>query len=117
MQSSTEKEQPKTGSRRNPVVTTTLTALTSVLVLIITYFASVTLTPQGQVFDAGDIMIFISALTFGPIVGGFAGGVGSGLSDAFHGYTAFAPFTLVIKGSEGFVAGYLAHRNLHGKEF
>ena len=94
----------------------TLTAVTTALVLIITYFASVQLTVQGQVFDGGDIMIFITALTFGPIVGGFAGGVGSGLSDALHGYTVFAPFTLVIKGSEGVVAGYLAYKSLHGKE-
>ncbi len=114
MKSSTE--QPKTGSRRNPVVTTTLTALTSALVLIITYFASVTLTPQGQVFDAGDIMIFITAFTFGPVVGGLAGGFGSGLSDFFHGYVYFAPFTAIIKGAEGFIAGYIAQKSLRGRE-
>ncbi len=105
------------GSGRNPVVTMTLTAVTAALVLIVTYFASVPLpAAQGQVFDAGDIMIFITSMTFGPIIGGFAGGVGSGLSDALHGYSFFAPFTLVIKGSEGLVAGYLSHRNLQGKE-
>ena len=118
MQSSTAEKHPKTSNRRNPVVTTTLTALTSALVLIITYFASVTLTPQGQVFDAGDIMIFITAFTFGPVVGGLAGGVGSGLSDFFHGGGGlyFAPFTAIIKGAEGFIAGYIAQKSLRGQE-
>ncbi len=102
---------------RTPVVTMTLTAVTTALVLIVTYFASVPLpATQGQVFDGGDIMIFITSMTFGPIIGGFAGGVGSGLSDALHGYSYFAPFTLVIKGSEGLVAGYLAQRSLRGKQ-
>ncbi len=102
---------------RNLVVTMTLTAATTALVLIVTYFASVPLpAAQGQVFDAGDIMIFVTSMTFGPIIGGFAGGVGSGLSDALHGSSVFAPFTLVIKGSEGLVAGYLAQRSLQGKE-
>ncbi len=59
----------------------------------------------------GDIMIFVSALTFGPTSGGFAGGVGSALSDALSGYGYFAPFTLVIKGLEGVTAGLISNRN------
>ncbi len=39
-------------------------AMTSALVLVVTYFASVLLpAAHGQVFDAGDIMIFIVAFT------------------------------------------------------
>ena len=64
---------------------------------------------NGQEFDLGDVMIFIFAWTFGPTIGAFAGGVGSGLSDASI-PSPFAPFTLVIKGCEGFLAGYLAQR-------
>jgi uncharacterized membrane protein len=56
-------------------------------------------------------MIFISALTFGPTVGGFAGGIGSFLSDAFAGFGTFAPFTLIIKGLEGYVAGLISRRS------
>jgi uncharacterized membrane protein len=59
----------------------------------------------------GDIMIFVSALTFGPVVGGVAGGVGSALSDVLSGYGYFAPFTLVIKGFEGSIAGLISNRN------
>jgi uncharacterized membrane protein len=55
-------------------------------------------------------MIFVSALTFGPIVGGFAGGVGSAISDIVSGYAYFSPFTLVIKGVEGIIAGLISNR-------
>lgn len=55
-------------------------------------------------------MIFISGLTFGPIVGGVSGGIGSALSDGLGGFGIFAPFTLVIKGLEGFVAGLISRR-------
>jgi len=58
----------------------------------------------------GDAMIFVSALTFGPLIGGFAGGVGSALADMFLGYAYFAPFTLVVKGLEGAIAGVLSRR-------
>ena len=45
-----------------------------------------------------------------PIVGGFAGGVGSAISDIVSGYAYFSPFTLVIKGVEGLIAGLIANR-------
>src|SRR3989442_4275305 len=56
-------------------------------------------------------MIFTFAWTFGPRIGAFAGGVGSAISDASI-PSPFAPFTLVIKGTEGFLAGYLAKKSL-----
>ena len=55
-------------------------------------------------------MIFVSAFTFGPIVGGFAGGVGSAISDVATGYAYFSPFTLIIKGAEGLIAGLISNR-------
>lgn len=57
----------------------------------------------------GDVMIFVSALAFGPFVGGIAGGVGSALAD-FFGFPQFVFFTLVIKGVEGLLAGLIADR-------
>jgi len=52
----------------------------------------------------GDIMVFTAALLFGRLVGGLAGGIGSAIADII-GYPLFAPYTLIIKGLEGFVAG------------
>jgi uncharacterized membrane protein len=61
-------------------------------------------------FNVGEIMVYTSALLMGPYVGAFAGGVGSMISDISLGYPYFAPGTLVIKGIEGFVVGYLGTR-------
>jgi uncharacterized membrane protein len=95
----------------DPVIVTTITALMAGLVLAVTFVFSIPISAVGQVFDGGDVIIFIAAWTFGPIVGGFAGGIGSAISDALMPTSAgYAPFTLVIKGLEGFAAGYLAKR-------
>ena len=48
----------------------------------------------------------------GPVVGAFAGGVGSMIADIALGYTHYAPATLVIKGVEGFIVGYLSRKIL-----
>ncbi|HVH16642.1 MAG TPA: ECF transporter S component [Candidatus Angelobacter sp.] len=97
---------------RTPVVTITVTAVFTALVFLSTYLFQVPIPATQGYFNLGDIMIFISALTFGPIVGGFAGGVGSFLSDALGGFGTFAPFTLIIKGLEGLVAGLISRRSV-----
>ncbi|HLQ07359.1 MAG TPA: ECF transporter S component [Nitrososphaerales archaeon] len=69
-------------------------------------------------FNVGEIMVYTTALLMGPYVGAVAGGVGSMLSDIFLGFPLFAPGTLVIKATEGFIVGYLGNRalrNISGK--
>ena len=56
-------------------------------------------------------MVMFAAMVFGPVVGFFAGGVGSALGDIIGGYPGWAPITLVVKGLEGLVVGYLARRS------
>jgi len=63
-------------------------------------------------FNVGEIMVYTTALLMGPYVGAFAGGVGSMLSDIFLGFPIFAPGTLAIKATEGFIVGYLGNRAL-----
>ncbi|MGE5575525.1 MAG: ECF transporter S component, partial [Ignavibacteria bacterium] len=58
-------------------------------------------------FNIGETTIYIAALIFGPVVGAFAGGIGSALSDAFLGFGLFAPGTFFIKGGEGLIVGLL----------
>jgi uncharacterized membrane protein len=52
-----------------------------------------------------------SSLTFGAKAGGIAGGVGAALMDLILGYSIWAPFTFLIKGLEGFIAGKIASQN------
>jgi uncharacterized membrane protein len=65
--------------------------------------------PMGGYFNFGDVMIFVSALTFSPLVGGVAGGLGSAIADII-GFPVFAIPTLVIKGLEGLIASLVANK-------
>ncbi|MGA3059048.1 MAG: ECF transporter S component [Candidatus Bathyarchaeia archaeon] len=80
------------------------------LVEVATFLVQIPIPATKGYLNFGDIMIFVTAFTFGPIVGGFAGGVGSAISDVSSGYGYFAPFTLIIKGAEGIIAGLISNR-------
>ena len=80
------------------------------LVAVATFLVQIPIPATKGYLNFGDIMIFATALTFGPIVGGFAGGVGSAISDVASGYAVYAPFTLIIKGAEGLIAGLISNR-------
>jgi uncharacterized membrane protein len=62
-------------------------------------------------FNIGEVMVYIAAMLMGPYVGAFAGGVGSAISDAILA-AQYAPGTLVIKGMEGLIVGYLTNTPL-----
>lgn len=83
---------------------TVMTALVSMGTLIIRIP-----NPMGGYFNVGDVMIFVGALTFNPIVGGFAGGVGSAIADMI-GFPVFVLPTLIVKGLEGFLAALVTNR-------
>jgi Predicted membrane protein len=61
-------------------------------------------------FNIGEAMIYTAAILFGPLIGAFAGGVGSMLADILLGYYYYAPATLVVKAIEGFVVGFLSRK-------
>jgi len=86
------------------------TAVFTAFVAAATSVFSVYIPATTGYFNVGEIMVYTSALLMGPYVGAFAGGVGSMLSDLSLGYPYYAPGTLVIKGIEGFVVGYIASR-------
>jgi uncharacterized membrane protein len=65
--------------------------------------------PMGGYFNVGDVMIFVTALTFNPLIGGVAGGLGSAIADII-GFPIFAIPTLVIKGLEGLLASLITDK-------
>lgn len=84
------------------------TAVFAALVAVATAVLPIPL-PRTQGFlNFGDAIIFITGIFFGPFAGLIAGGIGSALADIILGYAIWSPFTLVIKGAEGFVVGFLA---------
>ena len=62
------------------------------------------------VLHLGDSMIFLSAILFGRKKSAIASAVGMCLFDLMTGYTMWAPFTFVIKGLMGYIAGTIAFR-------
>jgi uncharacterized membrane protein len=58
-------------------------------------------------FNVGDGMIMVAALTFGPVVGAIAGGLGSALADFAGGWFVWILPTFIIKGLEGLIAGWI----------
>lgn len=68
----------------------TITALMAALVTIVTMTISIPIGMQGYL-NFGDILIFASALLFGPQVALIAGGLGSALADLLSGYAVWIP--------------------------
>ncbi|MBZ9609166.1 ECF transporter S component [Clostridium estertheticum] len=70
------------------------------------------------VLHLGDSMIFLSAILFGRKKAAISSAVGMCLFDLLNGYTMWAPFTLIIKGAMGYIAGTIAYRkNYNGNKF
>jgi uncharacterized membrane protein len=84
-------------------------ALMTAIVTIVTMAIPLP-SPAGGVYNIGDSMVMMSALLLGPVGGAIAGGVGSFIADILLAYTQWAPWTLVIKGLEGLVIGFIVHK-------
>ncbi|WP_297464815.1 ECF transporter S component [Thermococcus sp.] len=88
-----------------------VSAIMAALVAVATTIIRIPTPATNGYINLGDTMVMFAAMVFGPVVGFFAGGVGSALGDIIGGYPGWAPITLVVKGLEGLVVGYLARRS------
>lgn len=96
--------------RRATFVSPKVVALYGVLGALtaaITMSTVVPFAPTKGYFNLGDAVVFFSALTFGWRTGAICGGFGSAAADILLGSGYFAPLTLVAKGSEGLVSGFI----------
>ena len=94
--------------KENLLTQISLMAVMTALVAVGTFIIRIP-NPMGGYFNMGDVMVFVAALTFNPLVGGFAGGVGSAIADMI-GFPIFAIPTLIIKGLEGLLAGIITNK-------
>lgn len=78
------------------------------LVAVMTMMIQIPIPQTRGYINLGDTIILVLALLFGWKVGFLAGGFGSALADILSGYAYWAPFTLIIKGAEGLLVGFLA---------
>jgi uncharacterized membrane protein len=100
---------------KDRTVKLTVTIIFSVLVCVATMSFTIYVPSTKGFFNIGETMVFITALLFGPIVGTFAGGVGSMFADIFLGYYHYALATLVIKAFEGGLVGFLNRKKFFTK--
>ncbi|NJE25636.1 ECF transporter S component [Thermococcus sp. MV5] len=87
-----------------------LSGVMAALVAVVTMAIQVPTPLTSGYINIGDTMVMLVAVLFGPTIGAFAGGFGSAMADIITGYAHWAPFTLVIKGVEGFVIGYITSK-------
>jgi uncharacterized membrane protein len=87
--------------------TMALLALFSAIVAVATWAIHIPIPATSGILNFGDTIIFIAAGLLGPISAMIAGAVGSALGDVLSGAAQFAPWTFVIKGIEGLIAGLL----------
>ncbi|WP_312753093.1 ECF transporter S component [Rummeliibacillus suwonensis] len=87
-----------------------LTAMLIALVFVATVFLNIKLpiASNGGLVHLGTAMLFISSFLFGPKKGAIAGAVGMGLFDLISGWTLWAPFTVIARGLQGYIAGKIA---------
>jgi uncharacterized membrane protein len=99
-----------------PRITSTIqlaiTAVFTSLVCVATMVFSIYVPATEGFFNIGETMVYVTALLFGPLIGSFAGGVGSAAADIFLGYSAYAPATLIIKACEGGIVGILSRKRI-----
>lgn len=77
-------------------------ALTACATMVI----SIPVPSTNGYFNLGDTIVFLSAILLSKKGGFIAGGIGSALADVLLGFPFWAPFTFIIKGLQGFLAGY-----------
>lgn len=91
----------------------TVTALFIALTYVFTAFINLRLpiAANGGLIHLGNVPLFLCAILFGKKSGAIAGGVGMALFDLLSGWTAWAPFTLLIVGLMGFTVGALTEKH------
>src|SRR3972149_6788041 len=82
-----------------------LAAVFAALVCVATLTLVISIPATSGYFNLGETVIYIAALLFGPLVGAVAGG-GAAIADVLVA-AQFAPGTLIVKGLEGAIVGFL----------
>src|SRR4051794_26518527 len=92
--------------------TLVINALFIAITLVVTMFINIKLPIMGNggLIHLGNVPLFIAAFLYGKKTGAIAGAFGMGLFDLISGWTAWAPFTFIIVGAMGFLAGLISEK-------
>jgi uncharacterized membrane protein len=88
----------------------TMTAIFTALVFLATRVAFPGPVPPGYI-NLGDSVIIVCGVLMGSASAGFAGAIGSAVADiTYPGGIIFAPFTFIVKGTDGIIAGLISRK-------
>ncbi|MFE4896208.1 ECF transporter S component [Peribacillus butanolivorans] len=89
-----------------------INALFIALTLVATMFINIKLPIMGNggLIHLGNVPLFIAALVYGKKTGAIAGALGMAFFDLISGWAAWAPFTFIIVGTMGFLAGLISEK-------
>ena len=87
-----------------------LAAIFGALAAAVTASLVIPIVATSGYFNLGEAVVYVAALIFGPFVGAFAGGSIAIADVLVPGAAQFAPGTLVIKGLEGAIVGFLGRQ-------
>jgi len=89
-----------------------INALFIALTLVSTMFINIRLPIMGNggLIHLGNVPLFIAALVYGKKSGAVAGAFGMGFFDLISGWALWAPFTFIIVGAMGFLAGLISEK-------
>ncbi len=65
---------------------------------------------SGGLIHLGNVPLFVAGMLIGRKCGMLAGGIGMAMFDLMSGWTAWAPFTLVIVGLMGYMIGLISEK-------
>jgi uncharacterized membrane protein len=81
------------------------------LVFLVTKFINIKLpiASSGGLVHLGNTVLFMAAIVFGKKKGAISGAFGMALFDILSGWTAWAPFTFVVRGVMGYIIGSVSN--------
>lgn len=107
----------KSGKSSTRTLYLVICALMVALTFVVTFFINIPaafILGAGGNINLGDTIIFVAAAVLGPVGGAIAGGLGSMIADLASSYVIYAPFTLIVKGCEGLLCGFLCRYAFKG---
>ncbi|MBS4539025.1 ECF transporter S component [Clostridium sp. D2Q-11] len=89
-----------------------ITSLLIGLVFIFTKFINIRLpiSINGGLIHMGTVMLVITSINFGKKKGAISGAFGMAIFDIVSGWTAWAPFTFVVRGVMGYIIGRISEK-------
>lgn len=82
-------------------------AILTAVTVVMTIAVRIPIAPTRGYINLGDLAIYFTALSFGPMTAFIAGGLGTAIADILSGFSQWAPFSFLIHGLQGLAVGLI----------